>query len=183
MHQIEKWKDINGFDGRYQISNIGNVRTNDYNHTHQTKLMRISKNQRGYHQICLTKNNKKKTYKIHRLVAEAFVCNPDPLNLTYVNHIDENKDNNSAENLEWCTNAYNITYGSRTLKTSKEYKQYDPRGKLVKVWPSCKEIERELGFSRRQINRCCDGLIPSAYGFFLEKIKRKRYASKSGRRW
>lgn len=173
MYQVEEWRDIEGFDGRYQISNLGNVRTKDFNHTKKVQKMKISKNHRGYHQVCLTQNNKKKTYKIHRLVAIAFVKNPKPDLYTYVNHIDENKNNNSAVNLEWCTNEYNIKYGSRAAKTSKEHAQYDLYGNLIKIWPSSKEIERALGYSRRQIGRCCDGEIASAYGYVWRKSEER----------
>lgn len=169
MYQVEEWRDIDGYDGRYQVSNLGNIRTLDYNHTHTIKLLKTSTNHRGYHQVCLTKNNKKKIIYIHRLVALAFVQNPSPEIFNYVNHIDEDKNNNNANNLEWCTNGYNVRYGSRTFKTSKEHAQYDLSGNFIRIWSSGKEIERVLGLDRRQIGRCCDGLIPSAYGYIWRK--------------
>lgn len=173
MHKVEIWKDIDGYNGRYQISNFGRVRTNDYNHTGKTKIMRISKNAKGYCQICLTKNNKRKTHKIHRLVAIAFVSNPNPIMLNCINHKDENKNNNNADNLEWCTNDYNNAYGHRTFKTSIEYAQYDLNGNFIRIWKSGEEINKTTEFSRRQIDRCCDGLISNAYGYIWEKAPKR----------
>ena len=167
MYQVEEWRDIEGYDGRYQISNMGNVRTIDYNRTGTIKTMKISIGTHGYPQICLTKNNKRKTVKIHRLVANAFIVNL--YDLPDVNHKDENKLNNCVSNLEWCSKEYNNKYGTRTLRTSQEFMQYDLSGKLIKVWQSGKDIERETGYDRRHISRCCNGKRPTAYGFIWKR--------------
>jgi len=164
---MEEWKDISGYEGLYQISNYGNVRAINYNHTGRTKDMRLCNSSFGYSQICLTKNNHKSTKKVHRLVAEAFI--PNPNNYKAVNHKDENKKNNHVDNLEWCSAKYNNNYGTRIARTSREYYQLDLDGKLISVWKSGKEIERELGFDRRHINRCCAGGIPTAYGYKWKK--------------
>ena len=97
---MELWNDIKGFEGLYQISNYGRIKNKRTN-----LLLKTSHNHKGYQQICLT-NNGKHMAKIHRLVAETFIPNPD--NLPQVNHIDKNKDNNHYSNLEWCDCHYNI---------------------------------------------------------------------------
>ena len=107
---MEEWKDIKGYEGIYQISNKGRVKTLGNNKTKKEKIRDGKIDNRGYKRISLCKNGKDKKYSIHRLVAEAFLPNPD--NLPVVNHKDENKLNNNVENLEWCTQEYNVNYSS-----------------------------------------------------------------------
>ena len=104
---MEEWKNIIGYEGLYEVSNIGNVRN-----VRRNTLLRLSKNKYGYIQVWLYKNGIKTGLKVHRLVAEAFLPNPD--NLPQVNHLDEDKTNNSVDNLEWCDQKYNVNYGHRT---------------------------------------------------------------------
>lgn len=127
---VEEWKPIIGYEGLYEISNLGNVRSMErrVNVAHKgfkgTRLLKskIMKpyNYFGYFGVALCKNKKYKQLLIHRLVAQAFIPNPD--NLPCVNHIDENKQNNCVENLEWCTYAYNDNYGNRNKKISESRK-------------------------------------------------------------
>ena len=114
----------------------------------------------------------KKYYKVHRLVAEAFIHNP--LNLPQVNHKDENKKNNAVENLEWCTLPYNINYGSRNKrvsqsltngKTSKCILQFDLNNNLVNEYPSIHEAARLLKIKEGGISMCCRNKSKTAYGF------------------
>ena len=112
----EIWKDISGYEGLYQVSNLGDVRSLNYRRNGELKLLKQATNKQGYKQISLYKNGKIKTYKVHRLVAIAFI--PNPNNLPVVNHKDENPSNNNVNNLEWCTVAYNNTYGTRTKRAS-----------------------------------------------------------------
>ena len=100
---IEEWRPIVGFEGLYEVSNTGQVRNC------RGKLLRPGLNHNGYLKCVLCKNGKSKTIYIHRLVAQAFILNPD--NLPQVNHKDEDKTNNSVENLEWCDQKYNVNYG------------------------------------------------------------------------
>ena len=118
----ESWKDIEGYEGLYQISNLGKVRslnrivqgTNDY----FQKGIELKPIDNGkYLFVTLRKNGNKKIFYIHRLVAEYFVDNPN--NYNEVNHIDENKHNNSYNNLEWCTHKYNANYGTRNERIAK----------------------------------------------------------------
>lgn len=103
---MEEWKNVIGYEGLYEVSSIGNVRN-----VRRNTLLKLSKNQ-GYIQVHLYKNGIRKGFKVHRLVAEAFLSNPD--NLPEVNHKDGNPINNSVNNLEWCDHKYNVNYGHRT---------------------------------------------------------------------
>ena len=104
----EIWKDIPEYEGLYQVSNLGNVRSLNYNRTGEIKLLKQG-NVNGYKVVILYKDGKKKNYLVHRLVAIAFL--PNPNNLPIINHKDENPSNNNVNNLEWCTQAYNTNYG------------------------------------------------------------------------
>lgn len=122
--QKEIWKDIiierNGivydYTGLYQVSNIGRIRIVDYRGTGTTKIKKLQRPDGKYVTVSLTKNKKLETFNVHRIVATAFIPNPD--NLPQVNHKDEDKANNRVDNLEWCDAKYNINYGNRTKKQS-----------------------------------------------------------------
>lgn len=113
---MEEWKDIKGYEGKYQISNLGRVKSLNYNNTKESKLLHQSLIN-NYYSVYLWKRGKGKQYRIHRLVAIHFIDNPD--NLPEVNHIDENKLNNRVDNLEWCNRKYNCNYGNRNKKLSR----------------------------------------------------------------
>ena len=126
---MEVWKDIKGYEGLYQVSNLGRVRSlpriietessNQYKtfHNVQEKKGKILKQKESdYKSVALYKDKKSKYYMVHRLVAQAFISNPN--GYLYVNHKDEDKYNNCVENLEWCTQSYNINYGDRNKKVS-----------------------------------------------------------------
>lgn len=108
---IEEWKDVPNYEGLYQVSNLGRIKSlRDKNGKAREKILKLKLSKFGYYQICLCKNGKQKWYFVHRLVALAFI--PNPNNLPQINHIDENKTNNYVENLEWCTSKYNSNYGT-----------------------------------------------------------------------
>lgn len=114
----EIWKDIKGYEGLYQVSNFGKIKSlskNNYNYGENGKILK-GINNKGYLRVSLSKNGKAKLYSIHRIVAETFIDNI--YNLPCVNHIDENKMNNRADNLEWCSIEYNNNYGNRNKKIS-----------------------------------------------------------------
>ena len=112
----EEWRPIEGYEGLYEVSNTGRVRSLDRYcyRLHKGKVLSPAKDTDGYLQVVLHCNGKQHQRKVHRLVAQAFIENPD--NLPEVNHKDEDKTNNRVDNLEWCDRSYNINYGSRKDK-------------------------------------------------------------------
>ena len=157
----EVWKDVKGFEGLYQISSLGQVKS-----LRRNKILKPKKHRCGYLIVDLC-NNGEKTRYIHRLVAEAFI--PNPNNLPQVNHIDENKKNNSVNNLEWCTPKYNTNYGSRIERFSESRKkkvlQFDLDGNFIKEWKSAVDIEKETGLEQNNIRSCCRKEQGKAYGY------------------
>ena len=176
----EYWKPVVGYENLYEVSNLGRIRSFDRWVKSKNGSIRICRgrilkpytNKDGYLYVVLCKNNKHKTYKVHRLVAEAFLPNPD--NLPQVNHKDENKQNNNVENLEFCDCKYNINFGTaiarRSKTISKAVVQYTLDGTFVREWPSAMDAEREGGFRSECICMCCKGKIKTHKGFiFLYK--------------
>lgn len=114
----EEWKDIEGYENRYQVSNLGRVKSLKSN-----IIMKQNLNKKyNRYSIMLWKNGKSKRFWVARLVAKTFVFNPNPDIFTQVNHKDENKTNNNSDNLEWCTVAYNNTYGTRLQRQANTLK-------------------------------------------------------------
>lgn len=167
----EIWADIKGYEGKYQVSNKGRVKSLNYGNTGTEKLMRIANGRKGYKIICLTKNNKRKSAKVHRLVAEAFI--PNPYNFPTVNHKDEDKSNNCAENLEWCTFEYNIRYGTRSERTGTPVRQLDLNGAVIAEYKTASEAMRKTGADSSHIARCCRGEphYNTAKGYKWEFVK------------
>lgn len=154
---LEVWKDIPDYKGLYQISTLGRVKSLPRNGVGKTeKMLSIATNRYGYCKVVLHKNGISKNYFVHRLVAMAFIDNNNP-NMCCVNHKDENKSNNRLDNLEWCSVAYNNSYGSRTQKTRKKVLQIDPKNNIVKVWDGIRVASRATGITSQQISQCCNG--------------------------
>lgn len=163
---MEIWLDIKGYEGLYQVSNHGRVRSLNYWKTGKVKILSPSKDKDGYFQVVLCKNGKRKGYRVHRLVAEAFV--PNWFNDPQINHIDENKENNNVDNLEWCDCKYNINYGKHNDRVSesksKPVLQFTKTGEFVREWSSTMEVGRN-GFTQQQVSNCCNGIRQSHKGY------------------
>ena len=171
---FEIWKDINGYEGLYMVSNFGRVkslsRTVEYyngRHYYESKILKPTVGNHGYYNVSLCKDKKWKHHLVHRLVAEAFL--PNPNGYKQVNHKDENKLNNHVDNLEWCTQQYNLAYGTgKKRMIEKHYHillQYSLDGVFVKQWNSAREAERSFGNGKGHISRCCNGKEKQAYGY------------------
>ena len=168
---METWKSIAGFEGLYEVSNQGRVKSLKYG---KERILKPRKNACGYLHVGLHKDGHEKTVKIHRLVAEAFI--PNPNNLETVNHKDEVKTNNVADNLEWMSQKDNNNYGSRTIRAakaninhpsfSKKVQMFDKKtGELLATFPSTMEAERVTGIDHSHIPTCCKGKYKSAGGY------------------
>ncbi|MBQ5900688.1 MAG: HNH endonuclease [Clostridia bacterium] len=167
---MEQWKNIKGYEGFYQVSDLGRVKSLKYG---KERVLVGIKDTHGYLMVRLCKDSKAKTCKVHRLVADAFI--PNPNNLPQVNHKDENKGNNVVTNLEWCDAGYNTNYGTRNERSakartnhpnkSKPVYQYTMDGTLIKSYPSTMEVERQTGYGNSKISECCLGKHKQAYGF------------------
>lgn len=173
----EIWKDIEGFEG-YQVSNIGRVRSLDrdiliqtpqgtiYKSRKKGHILTPSKDKDGYLQVGLYHS---KHGKIHRLVATAFIENPNGYKC--VNHKDENKQNNRVDNLEWCTKTYNNLYGTHIERSAKGHRkqieQLSLNGEHINTYESLIAAEKDLGINgaSTMISRCCKNIKKTAYGY------------------
>ena len=164
---MEIWKDIEGYEGLYQVSNKGRVKSLKYG---KERILRPGIDRDGYYKIMLYNDSARKTFRLHRLVAEAFIPNLD--NKPEVNHKDENKKNNCVENLEWIRHIDNCNYGTRNKRLSRKLLQYSKDGEFIKEWQSAVEVKRVLGIDHGNIARCCKGRYKSA-GNFIWKYKEK----------
>ena len=172
----EVWKDVKNYEGLYQISNLGNVK-------------RISSgkrlkpyNRKGYIRVALSKDDTTKHIDIHRLVAQAFIPNPE--NKPEVNHIDGDKSNNEVSNLEWCTRKENMNHAKNTglwkmtddmkkgLDQSKRTYQYDLNYNFIQSLESAEEASRQLHINTGNLHSCCEGKRKTAGGYIWSYEKR-----------
>lgn len=158
----EKWLPVVGYEGLYEVSSLGRVRSLPRNTT-KGKILAQQITKFGYLKVALVKNNVPKFFQVHRLVAISFI--PNPNNLPQVNHINENKLDNRVENLEWCTAKYNMNYSN-----AKRVAQNTLDEKLVAIYPSLIEASNQTGFWYGNISRCCLGKRKTAYGYIWKYI-------------
>ena len=171
---MREWREIKGTNGLYEVSSDGIVRTTgkyakigggSYRYV-KPKILTISKYPNGYSYVNICVNNEKHSFLIHRLVAQAFIPNPD--NLPQVNHKDEDITNNNVENLEWCTPKYNANYGDAIQKSkskrSKPVVRIDEFGNEEK-YESIREAERRTGISNSNISAVCLGIRRTTGGY------------------
>jgi len=191
----EEWKDIPGWEGYFQASNLGRIRCLErnykiagYNVFHlgkrKSRILTLWENDNGYMMVDLCVGGFKKHFTVHRLVTKAFIPNPD--NLPCINHKDENPKNNyihinpdgsvdlEKSNLEWCTYKHNSNWGSRNEKmvknrggksACKQVLQYTLDGEFVAEYPSAAEAGRKIGVHVSGITFCCRGKYKQAYGY------------------
>lgn len=171
MMDVEEWRDIPGYEGFYQVSNLGRVKSLDImvngGKSLYKKMGRMRKpvlnSQNGYLTVVLCKNGKHTTCYLHRLVARAF-C-PGYMPDMVVNHINEIKTDNRASNLEWCTKSYNNLYANKPLRSAKPVYQAGLDGAYIARWASAREASQKLGVEFKNISACCLGKRCSAGGY------------------
>lgn len=156
---MEEWKDIKDYEGLYQVSNMGNVKSLKFG---KERILKYKINKYGYYLVCLCNKGVKKFHTIHRLVAESFIPNPD--NKNEIDHINTDKADNRVENLRWVTHIENM---NNSLSIDKRYKsvlQFSLNGDIINKWDSVKEANEELNIGSH-ITSCCVGKRKTAYGY------------------
>lgn len=166
----EIWKDISGYEGLYQVSNAGRIKSfrksSRFGKPNEYILTPYVANN-GYCQVTLYDGIERHKFLVYRLVATAFVDNPN--NYSFINHKDEDKLNNYADNLEWCTIAYNNAYGTARFRSiitkSKPVEQYLPDGQFLAKYVCISVASEITGISKSSIKSCCIGQCSSANGY------------------
>jgi len=182
----EVWKDIGGFEGLYQISNLGNVKSLNYCGRGYAKNLVPKLNCKGYLWVILYRGASHKCVLVHRLVGTAFIDNPN--SYPFINHKDENPLNNKVDNLEWCTGSYNVQYSlalhperyarfghsnhnRRNRKKGIPYKhnqeiiQYSKSGEEIQRFPNIATACIEEKWRMSSLLDCCKGIRKTAYGY------------------
>ena len=158
----EIWKPIKNFEELYEVSNLGRVKSLAKRGKPE-RIMKQAISHKGYPTLSLCKNAKSTRRAVHRLVAQAFIDNPD--NLPQVNHIDGNKQNNNVENLEWCDNSYNQIHANKMglnehriqrvkESCSRPIAMYDYKGNFIRAFSSLNKASRETNISNKAISYC-----------------------------
>jgi len=196
MTNAEKWKDINGYEGLYQISSCGKVKSLERYKKNPNKPIKVSEkllkfaiNRCGYYIVVLSKDGKAHTYTVHKIVMENFYRKP--FKNEVINHIDSNKQNNSIDNLEYVTQKENVRKAwanglcenIRKHATNMEHKnaipckavvQKDLNGNLIATYVSVREAERKTGITSAQISHACNGRIKTTHNYIFEHLESER---------
>lgn len=178
MTEKEVWRDVVGYEGLYQVSNLGRVKSldrliNGRCSGHKTKfeerILKTFTNKKGYYRVGLVKNRKQIKYFVHRLVAIAFIPNPE--NKPYINHKDETPYNNNVNNLEWVTPKENSNYGTLIERSAKSHSKpikFIYRDDTYEVWESQTALAREFKIEKSGINMVLKGRIKAYHGLRFE---------------
>lgn len=171
--QTEIWKPVKGYEGLYEVSSLGRVKSLSYKCTGVEKILKPNRQRNGYLGVCLRRYGKVKRFLIHRLVAIAFL--PNPYDFEQINHKNEDKANNCVENIEWCSRRYNMRYGSRTKR------QAASKSKAVEAsrFPDFRTIELRFvsvketginGYDQSAVSKCCRGCYSTNRGNFYKNL-------------
>ena len=170
----EIWLPIEEYENLYEVSNLGRVRSLEHTVTNKNgvtrkvpgKILKPGTQQNGYLTVNLSKNGIYRTYYIHRLVSSEFLPNPD--NLPQINHLSEDKLNNSVENLEWCTAKENINYGTRNKRISEKLSKQVLCVELNQIFPSINKAAKQLGLKPGNLGHVLAGRSKTAGGYHFE---------------
>lgn len=150
----EIWRDIEGYEGLYQVSNKRRVKSLNYNKSSKEGILKPRKSKDGYLQLQLHKEGECKDYRVHRLVGQTFLENLE--GLPEINHKDEDKTNNCVENLEWCSSEYNKNYGTRNKRVSKSLSKPLMCVETNEIFNSAQEAQEQTGIDASSIGKCAN---------------------------
>ena len=179
---MEIWKDIEGYDN-YMVSNQGRVKSLNYKHTGKEQVLKPIKHNKGYLMVRIYKNGKSKNFKVHRLVAQAFIPNTE--NKSFIDHINTDRTDNSVDNIRWVTLKENnnnpLTKEKQVGKIGKlnpNHKpilQFDKNMNFIRKWECAYDVQRELGFKQSNISNCCNGKRKTSYGYLWKHYNFELY--------
>ena len=171
-NNMEVWKDIKGYEGLYQVSNLGRVKSMNFNNTKKEQILKLCKRPNGYLTVELCRYNIRKRYLVHRLVLETFnvIENMEHLEC---NHLDENKENNRLDNLCWMTRKENNDWGTRNKRVSKALGEHIICVELNIIFDSISDASRQLGLSTGNICNCLKGRYKTTGGYHWKYVNQK----------